>query len=597
MKNENIHIIKKKSSAKYLVLTVFLFLVINCQSVYCQQQRQKDYIPENHSSRLKTNYENDYLVYHKIETDHQGKIIPWFSPEPDVAYNHTLNLLWNFWDSIRTDMNGLPYYMNHQVWLPNYNDGRGIGGDQIAQSMSSWYLLYLYSGNPKVKENMRFMADYYLSHSLSDAGCVWADLPYPYNTVIYSGIYDGDMILGKGYTQPDKAGSFGYELVNLYKVTNKSYYLDAAIKIANSLSKNIKKGDQNNSPMPFKVFAKTGEIGKLKGEFDEKGKPILSSYSTNYAGTLNLFLELIKLNPQNSKQYQKSFQTILAWMKNYPMKTNKWGPFFEDIPGWSDTQINAVTWAQFIMEHQDLFPDWKNEVKQIFNWVYKALGNKMWEKFGVTVINEQTKYPFEGQSHTARQASIELLYSNLTADTSYIEGAIRKLNWTTYMVDFDGKNQYPICEIWFSDGYVDFIRHLLRAMAYYNKLAPPENHILSSTTTICHVEYAPNINKELYHIVPNRYKNTAKMVYLTYDSASTEVIRVSEKPKRIIIFPQELTENEIASGLFNAYVPPVSANPIELKENDTDNGFHWQQMEKGGIISIYHKKGNLFIIE
>lgn len=39
------------------------------------------------------------------------------------------------------------------------------------------------------------------------------------------------------------------------------------------------------------------------------------------------------------------------------MKTNRWGPFFEDVDRWSDTQINAVTWAQWIMEHRDLFPN------------------------------------------------------------------------------------------------------------------------------------------------------------------------------------------------------------------------------------------------
>ena len=79
------------------------------------------------------------------------------------------------------------------------------------------------------------MADYYLAHSLSPADSKWPNLPYPYNMVIHSGIYDGDMILGKDYLQPDKAGSFGYELVNLYKKTGDEKYLDAAVKIANTL--------------------------------------------------------------------------------------------------------------------------------------------------------------------------------------------------------------------------------------------------------------------------------------------------------------------------------------------------------------------------
>ena len=62
-------------------------------------------------------------------------------------------------------------------------------------------------------------------------------------------------------------------------------------------------------------------------------------------------------------------------MKTFPLKTNKWGPFFEDIPGWSDTQTNAITFAMFILQHPDLFPDWKNEVKGIIDWTYRELGN------------------------------------------------------------------------------------------------------------------------------------------------------------------------------------------------------------------------------
>jgi hypothetical protein len=61
-----------------------------------------------------------------------------------------VNAVWTFWDTMRHDMNGLPYYMNHQVWRP-INDPRGAGGDQYAMALSSWQLLYQYSGDEKVK--------------------------------------------------------------------------------------------------------------------------------------------------------------------------------------------------------------------------------------------------------------------------------------------------------------------------------------------------------------------------------------------------------------------------------------------------------------
>ena len=70
-----------------------------------------------------------FLVFHPIRTDQDGLILPWCDDEPGKAYDSVITLVWNFWDTMRTDINGLPYYMNHQVWRPGANDPRGLGGD------------------------------------------------------------------------------------------------------------------------------------------------------------------------------------------------------------------------------------------------------------------------------------------------------------------------------------------------------------------------------------------------------------------------------------------------------------------------------------
>ena len=68
---------------------------------------------------------------------------------------------------------------------------------------------------------------------------------------------------GKGILQPDKAGSFGYELINLYKITGNEKYLKAAIRIGRTLASKVIKGDSIKSPLPFRVNARTGEIGSF----------------------------------------------------------------------------------------------------------------------------------------------------------------------------------------------------------------------------------------------------------------------------------------------------------------------------------------------
>ena len=161
------------------------------------------------------------------------------------------------------------------------------------------------------------------------------------------------------------------------------------------------------------------------------------------------------------------------------MKENKWGPFFEDVDWWSETQINAMTFARFIMEHREYFPDWKNDVLKIIEWVHKKFANDKWKKYGVMVTNEQTVYQTPGNSHSSRQAADELLYVSLSGDSTFYENAVRELNWATYMVDFDGKNRFPQDEPWLTDGYGDYVRHFLRAMDAIPQLTPPDRRSYS----------------------------------------------------------------------------------------------------------------------
>jgi hypothetical protein len=525
-----------------------------------------------------TVHAQEKLIYHNIRTDDKGVIVPWYDNDPGKSYDHVINLVWNFWDTMRMDINGLPYYMNHQVWTPGFDDPRGLGGDQLQMALSSWQLLYAYTGNERVNQNMKFIADYYLTHSLSPANCKWPNLPFPYNTLIYSGIYDGDMIIGQGYLQPDKAGSLGLELIHLYKMSCKDFfmqstskrYLEAAINIAHSLIAHLQAGDYNRSPLPFKVNVFTGEIGKLKNNNSDGTIVGEANYCTNWCGTMELFLALRQLDARHADVYNKSFHILLDWMKTYPLRNNRWGPFFEDVQGWSDTQINAITFARFMMEYKAYFPGWKQQVPAIFDWVYKILGNESWRKYGVTVVNEQSAYYSPGQSHTSREAATELLYCSLSNDTTRKANAIRQLSWATYTVDSDGENRYPKDEVWMTDGYGDYVRHYLRAMAAYPELAPSfEDHILSSSSVIQRADYKDQINKFLVTTIKVEDISRLRVFYKTYDSSGTETIRMTQKPSIVLLDGKPLNEDQQANT----------------------QGYQWNPLTAGGVLLIHRLRG------
>ncbi|MHA4807404.1 hypothetical protein ACX0G9_04840 [Flavitalea flava] len=499
----------------------------------------------------------DTIIYHRVRVNGAGTLLPWNSTNYGESFDQMLKLVWKFWDNMEIDTNGVKYYMNHQVWKAEH-DGRGIGGDQVAMGLSSWDLYYNYTGNQALIDNAKYQADYYLAHSLAAPSTKWPNIPYPYNTHVESGIYDGDMKAPIGVLQPDKAGSLGFELVRLYKKTGETKYLEAAVKIANTMAANVKAGDIRHSPWPFKVNAVTGEIPDL-GVNDFYKDPRKAIYTTNWVGTLELFSELIKLQKGNTVSHKKAFAVALNWMKTYPEVTNDWGPFFEDVPGYSKTQINATTYAMYVMENPELYTDWKKTVTGIFDWVHRTFNNKDWSKYGVTITNEQTAYPVPGNSHTARQGSMELLYWALTGDTTLTRNAVRELIWATYAVDNDGKNYYPTNDVWMTDGYGDFVRHYIRAMAAAPELAPSDaDHMLRTSSVVKQITYAPG-----------------KIVYKTYDKASRDLFRLTYKPGSINVDGKKL--------------PEVTDRNKE--------GWYWLPLDKGGILSIRKKLGNAVTIE
>ena len=517
--------------------------------------------------------QSELLIYHPIKTDKSGHIIPWYNDDPAIAFDHNLHTVWNFWFNMRKDMNGLPYYMNHQVWNGNFNDPRGIGGDQFMMAISSWRLLYAYTGDENIKENMSFLAGYYLTHGLSPSDCKFPDIPFPYNTLIYSGVYDGDMRNGKDVAQLDKAGSLALELIHLYKIKNDPVFLNAAIKIANTLAANVKTGDADHSPLPFKVNVYTGKVVLLNLQ-DAKGRTIdTACYTSNLTPTLQMFDDLLQLKKGNATAYKTAFDKILTWLKKYPVQDNKWGPFFEDVSEWSETQINAMTCARYMMEHPQYFPEWKTDVKNIINWVHGKFGNDKWKKYGVIVTNEQSIYPVPGESHCARQAADELLYVKLTGDTTFYNNAMLELNWATYSVDVDGKNCFPFDEPWLTDGYGDYVRHYLRAMDTYPFLAPVGDHILSSTSVVQQADYKGWLKKFLAPAFDKVDTGKVRLFYRTFDDEGTERIKLKAKPSAVLLNDNPLAE--VKSGA----------------------GYSWEAVEKGGgMLTVRRKNGNKVII-
>jgi hypothetical protein len=104
------------------------------------------------------------------------------------------------------------------------------------------------------------------------------------------------------------------------------------------------------------------------------------------------------------------------------------------------------------------------------------------------------------------------------------------MNYATYFAGSDGR--IACCgadfhqPFWFSDGYADYLRHFSWTMGALPDLAPiGENHILRSTSVIQKVSYGPK-----------------RVAYKTFDSAGTQVARLSFRPSRVAVGSSLLPE-------------------------------------------------------
>ena len=132
--------------------------------------------------------------------------------------------------------------------------------------------------------------------------------------------------------------------------------------------------------------------------------------------------------------------------------------------------------------------------------------------------------------------------------------------------------RYPRDEVWLTDGYGDYVRHFLRAMAVRPDLAPDEaNHILYSTSVVTQADYYPDFNKTLVPDVPYDEIEQTLICYETYDTKSIETLRMAAKPSAVI----------------EGY-----GNKLELLPDLQFDGWTWEELGTGGILKIKHSSGD-----
>jgi len=529
----------------------------------------------------------DSIAGHKKILDKTGEVAAWYKPEtPGAAFAHVAKLASEFIkDTPPIDpKTGLPlYYLSCCFSGPHM-----IGKEAFAmgQSPSNWlnnpacifagmvhslvngYMVY--SGDASYISVVRKMLDYQIETGTTPADWPWANVPYasadPGETVYRGSIrWVKENMRGEGLhgIEPDKVGELGYAYLQFYEVTLDNKYLTAAIQCADALAANVRdvlpRGSTTQefsirkSPWPFRVNAQTDIV--------------ISDYCSNVIEPIKLFDELLRLKSRINLPEQKELAynkaRTLAWKWLYskagPIVSGIWSGYFEDIQNDPDlsnrNQVSPMETARYLIRHPELDSNIKKTVPYLLGFVSTAFRTD-----GLKAIKEQTWCYDPMGSHTARYASVCALWYDYTKDPYWKKEAFDFFNVATYMTDENGVVRVgpTWAGSWFSDGYGDYIRHFLEGLhAVPEWVNDGKDHILGSSSVVQSVQYTPS-----------------QIAYKTFDESAVEKLRMETKPKAVTVNGKKIAE----------------------QKNPDIEGWQWEKMTKGGVLSIRHNSGAEIVI-
>ncbi|HEX8547644.1 MAG TPA: hypothetical protein VF691_11825 [Cytophagaceae bacterium] len=525
-------------------------------------------------------YKVDSMCGAKVILDKNGKLLSRYKPQnPGYGYITAVKTAVDFWKTCPiSPKNKLPLYLTH---CSMYRDGKGgfYGSDWphnpivvnggIVQSLAiDWRN---YSGDESMLDLARAALDHQIKYGTTPANWEWASVPYASSEageIIYDGASKFDTAkteenIGRGdgsfALEVDKIGEMGIHYLKFYEITGEQKYLTAAIQCADALAKHVRVGVHKKaglewkslvltSPWPFRVKAEKGEI--------------LESYTSHVVENLRLLEGLnriqsvINLPSEKVASYKRAADIVWNWLYSAEgaIKTGIWKGYFEDIRV-DEINLNRVNnspmeFARYLIKNPKNDKDIDVTVPGLI-WFVKTT----FKESGMNAINEQTGCYLPMGSHTARYASICAMWYEYTKDEAFKEEAYRYFNHATYMAEPDGVVQTGHnwgTEIWFSDGYTDYIRHFMEGLAAIPEWVPAEDHLLRSTSTVKKIKYEPS-----------------KITFNTFDKQSEVVLRMSSKPKTIT----------------------VSGKALAVATKPGNEGYTWKALAQGGVLTMKYTNG------
>ena len=462
----------------------------------------------------------DKLRDHEVVLDGQGRLQPW------TSYDNVLKWSMNFIKScptVPTKFGDDPWYLVTSKLSPKgeYLANQNCQGSHAYWAMESLARYFAYTGDEQAIPPVRRILERVLFyHSPTD--WAWPNVPSTQDDSP-----DGEYTDER--SEPDKMSLVGVAYLKFYKFTGEEKYLKAACGIAATLAAHLQPGDENKSPLPFRVNRKTGEV--------------VDNYTAAMICPVILFDELIRLGETGAGTYPAARLALWKWILDYPMKNQKWSGYYEDMVN-NHSNLNQqipMETARFMLRHPEMDPDYKRHVPELLVMVKDRFGKT--KRFGATSIKEQDICFLEMGSHTARYASIAAEWFSVSQDAAWREEARAAFALSIY--SFFSKHSKDQCAVnyvgigytcpWFTDSYFDYLCHIQDGMAELPEMAPADaDHLIGTDSIIRQVKY-----------------ETGLVTYTAFEAAGNEELRLSFKPASLIADGKELPASAWCYGEFH----------------------------------------------
>lgn len=400
------------------------------------------------------------IGFHATKLDTSGKLLPWTSWEDALSRE----MAWYL--RAPRGKSGYPVYFYSTfidaAYVPYKTDI--IPATQLGMGILSYLKYWEYTGkkDSAILRNAIQMGIFLADMASTPNAGIYANFPRStgnHEEIPLTRSSQGDAKYGEQVIEPDKGGIAGYAYLQLYRQTGFDIWGEKALEVARTLAENMRTGDRNHAPWPFRVDAITGKHwGERNG---------------NMVYILRLWDGLAEIG---TTEFKAPREKLWKWIKNVQIKasgtksSSLWIQFFEDMT----EEDNRNSWAplemaRYLIEKREkLDPSWKQMAERCIDFAMDHFAIKM--SGGVTLMGEQDsdRRPWGGAC--SKLGGVAALFYAAGGGERYREIALRNLNWVTYFIDNDG-GPAAMCDLkewkkgsWQEDCHTDVVHNFIDAL-------------------------------------------------------------------------------------------------------------------------------------